>query len=64
MPAWASRSTGTRMFYVRIEIAGNLLQYADTTMVMFSDLKCGDSEGADGECADVRPFPVPKRPAR
>jgi hypothetical protein len=52
------------MFYVRIEIAGNLLQYADTTMVMFSDLKCGDSEGADGECADVRPFPVPNRPAR
>jgi len=36
------------MFYVRLEIAGNLLQYADTAMVMFSGLKCGDSEGPMG----------------
>jgi hypothetical protein len=35
MPAWASRSTGIRMFYVRVEIAGNLLHNADTAMVMF-----------------------------
>src|SRR5215216_6436717 len=33
MPAWASRSAGIRMFYVRAGIAGYLLHYADTAMV-------------------------------